>query len=368
MEAIKCPNCGSEKIQELTEEKYVCLACDNVFLVHNLSKEFRQTDEHISEIHRDLKDTLENLNIGEGKDGLNNLVKNANALFKQGKIESAQSKFLEICEHYAWSYQGYYGMFCCVLNSGNYKIQTLLEYCNRMKACDDYTLEVDEEVNAVFNVLKENLVEELHKSKEKCTLNINEAKNELDSITSQNKDLNAKLWQLKAKDWGKTELYRKVICIALAVVAILILISITKGLWGWIAGTKYLFQKATQEKFINMIWQFLIYGIGGILKIVVSIAIILGAGYVSLIVVMIPLYNEEKDQAEQEAKKTEEALYKRQTEKRDLEQKIEKYDYIQKKIEEMVSAIEELDISNEVSIQQFCDIEPMISRTQNLFM
>ena len=41
MEAIKCPNCGSEKVKELTEEKYACLACDNIFLVHNLSKEFK---------------------------------------------------------------------------------------------------------------------------------------------------------------------------------------------------------------------------------------------------------------------------------------------------------------------------------------
>lgn len=48
MEAIKCPNCGSEKVKELTEEKYACLACDNIFLVHNLSKEFRQM--HILQI------------------------------------------------------------------------------------------------------------------------------------------------------------------------------------------------------------------------------------------------------------------------------------------------------------------------------
>lgn len=48
MKAIKCPNCGSEQVKELTEEKYACMACDNVFLIHNHSKEFRKTDEHIS--------------------------------------------------------------------------------------------------------------------------------------------------------------------------------------------------------------------------------------------------------------------------------------------------------------------------------
>ena len=51
MKAIKCPNCGSEQVKELTEEKYACMACDNVFLIHNHSKEFRKTDEHISSMH-----------------------------------------------------------------------------------------------------------------------------------------------------------------------------------------------------------------------------------------------------------------------------------------------------------------------------
>jgi len=38
MKAIKCPNCGSEQVKELTEEKYACMACDNVFLIHNSEK------------------------------------------------------------------------------------------------------------------------------------------------------------------------------------------------------------------------------------------------------------------------------------------------------------------------------------------
>ena len=81
MEAIKCPNCGSEKVRKITEEKYECLACDNLFLVHNLSKEFRQTDEHIENVHQDLKKTIEHMNFaasgGSGKDGLDNRYKNA---------------------------------------------------------------------------------------------------------------------------------------------------------------------------------------------------------------------------------------------------------------------------------------------------
>ena len=39
MEEIKCPSCGSGAVRKITEEKYECMACDNLFLVHNLSKE-----------------------------------------------------------------------------------------------------------------------------------------------------------------------------------------------------------------------------------------------------------------------------------------------------------------------------------------
>ena len=61
MEAIKCPNCGSEKCKELTKEQWQCLACDNIFLIYDSSKEFRQTDEHISEVHEDLKNQIKEL-------------------------------------------------------------------------------------------------------------------------------------------------------------------------------------------------------------------------------------------------------------------------------------------------------------------
>ena len=60
MEEIKCPGCGSGKVRKITEEKYECLACDNLFLIHSLSKEFRQTDEHIEKIHQDLKESMFN--------------------------------------------------------------------------------------------------------------------------------------------------------------------------------------------------------------------------------------------------------------------------------------------------------------------
>ena len=81
MEEIKCPSCGSGAVRKITEEKYECMACDNLFLVHNLSKEFLKTDEHIENIHQDLKKTIENINLtaavagGSGRDGLDNRYK-----------------------------------------------------------------------------------------------------------------------------------------------------------------------------------------------------------------------------------------------------------------------------------------------------
>ena len=75
MEAIKCPNCGSEKVKELTEEKYACLACDNIFLVHNLSKEFRQTDAHITDMHEDINEKLDNLSKNVNSVTVNSILR-----------------------------------------------------------------------------------------------------------------------------------------------------------------------------------------------------------------------------------------------------------------------------------------------------
>ena len=93
MEAIKCPNCGSEKVKELTEEKYACLACDNIFLVHNLSKEFRQTDAHITDMHEDINEKLDNLSKN-----VNSVTINSNAQASRAKeiLIEAQDNFARL--------------------------------------------------------------------------------------------------------------------------------------------------------------------------------------------------------------------------------------------------------------------------------
>lgn len=120
MEAIKCPNCGSEKVQELTEEKYVCLACDNVFLIHNLSKEFRQTDAHISEVHADISKKINDLHVGmqnisveaSGDVSKAKMVLNtAEEALKKGDFLKAYKEFQTYTVLMPDSYVGYEGMF-----------------------------------------------------------------------------------------------------------------------------------------------------------------------------------------------------------------------------------------------------------------
>ena len=122
MEAIKCPNCGSEKVKELTEEKYACLACDNIFLVHNLSKEFRQTDAHITDMHEDINEKLDNLSKN-----VNSVTVNSNAQASRAKeiLIEAQDNFDrgKYCEAYA-GFKKYTGFEpdSCVGYEGMYKV------------------------------------------------------------------------------------------------------------------------------------------------------------------------------------------------------------------------------------------------------
>mgnify|MGYP000056544773 CR=1 FL=1 len=129
MEAIKCPNCGSEKVKEITEEKYVCLACDNVFLVHNLSKEFRATDSHISEVHQDIREKLDSIKeIASSSNSDENEMKEM--LYDAEKALKDQEYLYayEIFEKYAAmkpeSAIGYEGMFRSL--TANYTISRLI--------------------------------------------------------------------------------------------------------------------------------------------------------------------------------------------------------------------------------------------------
>lgn len=113
MEAIKCPNCGSEKVKELTEEKYVCLACDNVFLVHNLSKEFRETDIHISQVHQDISQKLDEIKVvsGDNNAEIQECLFQAEESLEQGDDLQAYKDFKKYSMIKPESSIGYEGMY-----------------------------------------------------------------------------------------------------------------------------------------------------------------------------------------------------------------------------------------------------------------
>lgn len=125
MEAIKCPNCGSEKVQAVTEDKYVCLACDNIFLVYNRSKEFRQTDEHITSMHQDLKEDISRISTQNFQNLREDLgrMSDRNYLDEQATLEKAEGHmrngafatafefFSQVATDYPRRSAGWYGMY-----------------------------------------------------------------------------------------------------------------------------------------------------------------------------------------------------------------------------------------------------------------
>lgn len=137
MEAIKCPNCGSEKVKELTEEKYVCLGCDNIFLVHNLSKEFRQTDAHIADVHQDLKDDIKkivNMNIVD----TDALIEKAEQHLKMEDWDMAVDLYNKAAEDNPNKSRAWYGLYKAL--TGNF------EAVNRyaLYVCDGNYLDEDD--------------------------------------------------------------------------------------------------------------------------------------------------------------------------------------------------------------------------------
>lgn len=117
MEAVKCPNCGNGNVKELTEDKYYCLACDNVFLVHNLSKEFQKTDEHITQtndhianVHQDLKEDIQKLVKGSQFDEAA-MLKKAEGHLKMEDWDTAGEIYENITNESPQHSAGWYGLY-----------------------------------------------------------------------------------------------------------------------------------------------------------------------------------------------------------------------------------------------------------------
>lgn len=137
MDAVKCPNCGSEKVQGLTEEKYVCLACDNVFLIHNLSKEFRQTDEHISSVHQDLKEGINRL-AGANQFNEYAVLEKAEGHMQQETWGDAYALYTQVAEESPQHAAGWIGRYRAL--TGDY---TQIDRYARF-VCDGNYIDLDE--------------------------------------------------------------------------------------------------------------------------------------------------------------------------------------------------------------------------------
>jgi len=172
MEAIKCPNCGSEKVKELTEEKYVCLGCDNIFLVHNLSKEFRQTDAHIADVHEDISKKIDVLSKSVASVSVHSDANNVRAkevlveaednLLKR-KFSDAYVGFKKYVSFIPDSYVGYWGMYRAISNMKKIKeeedfyngfdvLKKALECedCNREEVLESTRKKYQEYVDTIF--------------------------------------------------------------------------------------------------------------------------------------------------------------------------------------------------------------------------
>lgn len=312
MEAIKCPNCGSEKCQELTKEKWNCLACDNMFLIHNLSKEFKKTDEHIDKVHQDLKKAIHDV-IDSGKGDLDLEYKSAMSLYKRKEYDRAKKRFHDITEKYVWSYKGFYGKFllsCCQDKRFDSEKYELIKAINKS---DDVSEAVKKEINDYLSKLKEKMMlsaeerltgalEEEEQAEMDWSVIKDTEHETIDKLVQERKKLvkeNEKLVKekeeekknlaeekdkisIKSKKIEKSEGLLSIIeCVVSGFVSLLVLIKAG----GWvISSTRSLFSSALDENFIDMIWQFLVYGFFTIIKIGILGVAVVGIFYAVMLV------------------------------------------------------------------------------------
>ncbi|MCR4590000.1 MAG: hypothetical protein K5668_04210 [Lachnospiraceae bacterium] len=120
MQAIQCPNCGYGSCTQIDDEKWSCPACDHIFTVHNLSREFRATDEHISQVHQDLKASIKNIGRMADRNYLDeeSTLEKAETHLRNGDFPAAEECFSEVAEEYPMHSAGWYGRFRAI--TGNF--------------------------------------------------------------------------------------------------------------------------------------------------------------------------------------------------------------------------------------------------------
>lgn len=151
MEAIKCPNCGSERVEEISEEKYQCLSCDNTFLIHNLSKEFKMTDKHIEDVHNDLKEIISNIVVNGGTE-IQADFENGFNLIKIKKYDAALELFNKLCESRSYTYKAWFGKYMALTKDFTVEdedavcSEEYIECIDNMRKCKDFPQDIDNKI------------------------------------------------------------------------------------------------------------------------------------------------------------------------------------------------------------------------------
>lgn len=233
MEVIKCPVCGNEKCKEITEDKYICLACDNVFLIHNLSKEFKQTDEHIDRVYTDLKDTI--INNMASADGLDSAYRSAISLVERGDYRDAQEIFDDISKKYAWSYKGWYGQFLVAKGQNNKFNSNIYSLIVKVIDSEDVTSEIRQIIDDYLIETKKNYSSYIADLISNCE--IEQEKREVICESLRNSGLENELHNdlkkanVKKKAFKVIRIVLIIVCILLAIYAVGLWVINSEGIW-----------------------------------------------------------------------------------------------------------------------------------------
>lgn len=349
MEEIKCPSCGSGAVRKITEEKYECMACDNLFLVHNLSKEFQKTDEHIENVHQDLKKTIEHMNFaasgGSGRDGLDNRYKNAMTLLNQGNISAAKAEFTGIRNDFMWSYKGYYGLVLCEKKKKYMNWSEAGDCIQQIYRCEDVTQEILQEMEGILNDGRQIALASLGKSLNERNAQQNEISSKIQQVTEMSKLQENTLTQKKeefAERWSQTSPVRKAISIAIGIICALVLVWCAVSLFRWIVDVRHLFANAMNYGFFAGILRILWSCVRTILRVAVSIGVIILGVMVYLLILGFITANPQKDDAQLNIDKMDEQIQKLQERNEILQRRFDEEQMNIQNINRIGSRLEQL--------------------------
>jgi hypothetical protein len=159
--------------------------------VHDRSKEFQETDEHIEKVHRDLKNAINSIVFSSGTSERDERFDNAFHLIKIGRYEAAQKEFDSLCEKCSNNYESWWGEILLLtknftdMSENNVCSEEMVLYINNMRGTKNYSQEIEE-------ILVQNLEKYFSGSRA-------EIEGQLENLKNQIESENAKFQQLKDK-------------------------------------------------------------------------------------------------------------------------------------------------------------------------